>query len=129
MKIVQNPETLVVGRESWIDVPLVDATNFETPEVAIAFDAAGVAVSLIPVGMSAEAAKTLVTGDWDDQNAARGLYRLRLTAAEIQYEGLLSVAVKFTATDQTIVQCLVRKPRTQGPLIGASAGGLTGAGS
>lgn len=128
MKIVQNPVKLEVGRKAWIDVPLVDVTDKQTPETAIAFDDAGMAVTLIPVGKSAEAAKTLATGDWDDQNAARGVYRMRLNAAEIQYEGLLTVAVKCTATDQTIVQCEVVKPRAPGPLIGASKGGLTGAG-
>lgn len=126
MKIVQNKELLVVGRTCWIDVPLVDSADFETPETSVAFDDAGVAVKLIPEGKSAEVAKTLVTGDWDDQNAARGIYRLRINAAEIQREGNLTVSVKFTATDETVVQCLVRKPRTQGPLIGASTGGLTG---
>lgn len=126
MRTVTNKEDLVVGREAWIDVPLVDATDFETPETAIAFDDAGMAVKLIPEGKSAEVAKTLVTGDWDAQNAARGLYRLRINAAEIQREGNLTVAVKCTATDQVHIKCLVRKPRTQGPLIGASTGGLTG---
>lgn len=124
MKVTTHPTKLTVGRDAWVTVVLVDVTDFQTPEAAIAFDASGMAVKLIPEGKSAEVGKTLVTGDWDDNGKARGHYKLKLTGAELTSEGSLAVCVKCTATDQTIVLCEVQKPKSQAPLKGAHDGGL-----
>ena len=87
-KPVDTATTMVVG-------PCIDATNFKTLEEAIAYNAAGMDVSLIVEktdGTTAVTAITLTTGgtsDWTHKDG--GYYEVEITAAQNVEEGIAFV--------------------------------------